>query len=101
MLLNPLIAGLILFVLFAVVGMIPMRRLIALHEAQHELRHGSASWIREVAGWTSIVLWLMLVWFVSTIIGDWAVSGDLDGAIARSWLRLRILLEIASALGDS
>ncbi len=48
-----------------------------------------------------IVFWLMAVWFIATILGDWHVTEDLAGAIDRSWLRLRILLEIAAALSDN
>jgi hypothetical protein len=43
----------------------------------------------------------MTTWFLATIVADWTVSGDLQGAVDRSWLRLRILLEIASAIANS
>jgi hypothetical protein len=96
----PLLAGLALFAFSTLIGVMPMRKLIEVREAQHELRAGSASRLRQITGWTIIAFWLMTVWFLSTILGDWTVGGDLDGAIARSWLRLRILLEIAAALGE-
>ena len=79
----------------------PVKKLIAVREAKHELKHGSAGFIRSMSGWAIIAFWLMAAWFFATIIGDWGVSGDLDGAIERSMLRLRILLEIAAALGES
>ncbi|MBB3994541.1 hypothetical protein GGR95_002187 [Sulfitobacter undariae] len=97
----PFLAAIALFVLSTVAGLPQIRKLIAVREARHELRRGSASWIRGIAGWAAIAFWLMAVWFFATIIGDWGVSGDLGAAIERSWLRLRILLEIAAALGDS
>lgn len=81
---------------------IPMiRKMIIVHEARHELRYGSAGFIRNLAGWSVIGFWLLATWFASTVIGDWGYTGDLDGAIARSWLRLQIVLEIAAALAQS
>ena len=56
---------------------------------------------RSISGWSIIALWLMAVWFFATIIGDWAVSGDLNAAADRSLLRLRILIEIAIAVMES
>ncbi|WP_299030028.1 hypothetical protein [uncultured Sulfitobacter sp.] len=97
----PTLAALALFVVSAVIGILPMRKLIEVREAQHELRIGSASRISRMGGWAIIAFWLMAVWFFATIIGDWGATGDLDGAMDRAWLRLRILLEIAAALGDS
>ena len=43
----------------------------------------------------------MTTWFVATIIGDWGVSDDLQGAVDRSSLRLRIIIEIAAEIADS
>jgi hypothetical protein len=43
----------------------------------------------------------MTKWFVATIIGDWGVSGDLQGAVDHSSLRLRIIIEIAAEIADS
>ena len=97
----PLIAGFALFALATVVGVLPVRKLIQIREAKHELRHGSAGFIRTLAGWSAIALWLLATWFFATIVGDWGATGDLDGAIARSWLRLRIILEIAIAIMES
>lgn len=99
--LAPVISGLVLLGFFTCIGMIPMFKLIKVREARHELRQGSATKIRHMGGWAIIAFWLMAAWFCGTIIGDWGASGDLEGAIDRSWLRLRILLEIAAALGDS
>ncbi|QUJ77594.1 hypothetical protein KDD17_06410 [Sulfitobacter albidus] len=97
----PTLATLVLFTLSTAIGMIPVVKAIRVREARHELRVGSASRIRGIAGWAIIAFWLMGTWFFATIIGDWAVTGDLDGAVERSWLRLQILLEIAAALGES
>ena len=56
-----------------------VKKLIRVHEAKHELKRGSAGFLRSVSGWSMIALWLMAVWFLATIIGDWGATGDLDG----------------------
>ncbi len=98
---GPLIAILVLLALSTLIGMSQVVKVIKIHEAKHELKHGSAGFIRSIAGWSLVAFWLMGVWFLSTIIGDWAATDDLAGAIDRGWLRLRILLEIAAALAES
>lgn len=97
----PLLCALALFVISTVAGMGPVMKLIRVREARHELRQGSAGAIRAISGWAIIAFWLMAAWFMATILGDWSISGDLGAAIDRSYLRLRILLEIAAALGDA
>ncbi|MEL7299794.1 MAG: hypothetical protein AAFM92_05355 [Pseudomonadota bacterium] len=99
-LLEPSLAILALVALGTLLGYLPTRRIIAMREAHHELKRGSASFLRATAGWAIIALWVMALWFGGTIVGDWIRLGDLDAAIARSWLRLRILLEIAAAIGS-
>jgi hypothetical protein len=99
--LPQILATLVLLIGSACVGIPLVVKLVRVREAKHELKYGSAAFLRAMAGWTIIAFWLMTTWFLATIIGDWGVSGDLDGAIDRGWLRLRILLEIAAALGDS
>ncbi|MFP7671985.1 hypothetical protein ACG74X_01380 [Marivita sp. S0852] len=96
----PLIAGMVLFAISTAIGMSQMVKIITIIEAKHELKQGSAGWIRALSGWTLVVFWLLITWFLATIIGDWYVSGDLEAAIDRSWLRLRIMLEIMAALGS-
>ncbi len=97
----PALAALVLLALSTVVGMTQVAKIIKIHEARHELRQGSAGLLRAMSGWSLVAFWIMAVWFAATIIGDWWASDDLAGAIDRAWLRLRILLEIAAALGDS
>ena len=97
----PILAGLALMALATAIGIGPVRKTIHVREAQHELKQGSAGWIRSISGWSMIAFWIMATWFFATIIGDWAVTGDLEGAFDRSMLRLRILLEIAAAIADS
>lgn len=97
----PILAALALLAFATALGMVPMIKLIRVYEARHELRPGSAGRLRGLAGWSIIAFWLMSTWFCATVIGDWGVTGDLDGALDRSWLRLQILLEIAMALAES
>ena len=98
---EPVLAGLAVLAAGTLLGIWPVRKLIVVAEAKHELRHGSAGFLRSLSGWSFIVFWLMAVWFGGTIIGDWAVTGDLEGALDRAWLRLQILLEIAAAIAES
>lgn len=98
---GPYLSALVVLALSTAIGMGMVRKLIAVREARHELRQGSAGAIRGLAGWAVIAFWLMATWFFGTVLGDWSASGDLAGAIDRSQLRLRILLEMAAALADS
>ena len=98
---GPTIATLALIALATLVGVPSVRKLITVYEAKHELRRGSSGFLRSIGGWSLIAFWLMTTWFLATIIGDWAVTADFGGALERSWLRLRILLEIAAALASS
>ena len=97
----PALSALVLMCLATAIGIPMIRKLIIVYEAKHELKHGSAGFLRNMAGWSMIALWLLATWFSATVIGDWGVTGDLEGALNRSWLRLRIVLEIAIALMDS
>mgnify|MGYP001804693698 CR=1 FL=1 len=87
----PILATIILLVCATAGGIPVVRKLITVYEAKHELKHGSAGWLRGIGGWSIIAFWLMNSW----------ASGDLEGAIDRSWLRLRSLLEIAIANMES
>ena len=97
---SPLIAAGLLFAVSTVIGMANVVKIITIYEAKHELKQGSAGWIRSISGWTLVVFWLLITWFLATIIGDWYISGDLEQAIDRSALRLQIMLEIMAALGS-
>lgn len=98
---EPYLAALALLALSTAIGIVPVVKLIRVYEAQHELKRGSAGFLRALSGWAIIVFWIMATWFVATILGDWAINGDLDTAIDRSMLRLYVLLELAFALADS
>lgn len=99
--LAPIIAGLTLFGLSGAVGMINIVKIITIYEAKHELKQGSAGFIRSISGWSLVVIWILVTWFLATIIGDWAISGDLERAVARAELRLYVMLEIIFSLLDS
>ncbi len=98
---GPALATLALLALSTALGMAQVAKIIKVYEAKHELKHGSAGFIRGIAGWSLVAFWIMAVWFVATVIGDWWATEDLAGAMDRAWLRLRILLEIAAAIADS
>ncbi|MEM8577023.1 MAG: hypothetical protein AAGF60_04150 [Pseudomonadota bacterium] len=100
-LLAPALAALALLALGTAVGIWPTRKLIAVREARHDLKHGSTGFLRSLAGWSVIAFWLMAVWFGATIIGDWGATGDLAGALDRSLVRLAVLIEIAAALAEA
>ena len=99
-LLGPYLAAGGLLLWSAVLGVWPTRKWIEVREAKHELKQGSAGFLRSLSGWTVMAFWLMATWFCATIIGDWWMTRDLEGAFARSWVRLQVLLEIAAALVD-
>ncbi len=101
MLIEPYIAAAGLLVLATLLGIGPVIKIIQVYEAKHELKQGSTGFIRSISGWAIVAFWLMAIWFLATILGDWATSQDLSGAIDRSMIRLRLLLEIAAALADS
>lgn len=98
--LGPIIAVLLLICLAASVGAYPIKKLIRVQEAKHELKHGSPGFFRTMSGWIIIVFWLAATWFFATIIGDWSATGDLNAAIGRSGRRLELLLRILAALSD-
>ena len=98
--LTPYLLIPVLWFLTTLLGVAQVKKLIQVHEGKRELKHGSAGLIRTMSGWVMIVLWGLATWFLATILGDWGTTGDLQGAIARSMNRLRILLEILAALSD-
>jgi len=100
-LIPPTLAALGLLCAGALIGYWPTRKLIAVREARHDLKQGSAGFLRQMSGWSIIAFWLAAVWFGGTIVGDWGATGDLQGAMDRGWLRLQILLEILAALAES
>ena len=97
---TPILFGILLFLVGTAFGILPVKKLIQIYEAKHELKRGSTGFLITVSGWAFIAFWIMAVWFIATILGDWSVYGDLPAALDRAMLRLRILLEIAAALAD-
>lgn len=95
------LAGLALFGMATFVGMIPIKKLIDMKEARHELRVGSANYLRRLAGWSAIGFWILAIWYFATILGDWGVTGDFEDALERSYVRLLVLVEIAIALAEA
>ena len=98
---GPFLSALALCVLSTAIGIMPVHKIIQVREAKHELKQGSAGFLRSIGGWSIIFLWFGAVWFLATIIGDWGATGDLAGAWERGQIRLRVLLEILAALAES
>jgi hypothetical protein len=99
--LLPYLLGVVLLGLATVLGIWPVRKLISVLEAKHELKHGSAGFLRTMSGWLWIAFWIIATWFCATILGDWATYGDLQAALDRAVVRLYVLVEIAAAMGDN
>ncbi|MEO0486618.1 MAG: hypothetical protein AAF092_11960 [Pseudomonadota bacterium] len=99
-LLLPALAALALLAGGTLVGYGASKKLITMGEARHGLKQGSASQLRALAGWFWVLLWLAVLWFGGTIIGNWGATGDLEGAINRSELRLWLLIELIGAAAD-
>lgn len=93
---SVLIAAAILFSFSTYLGLIPVHRMIQRREAQHELRWG---YVRRMGGLFIIFVWVITVIFLSMIIGDWGVTGDLDAALNRAGLRIGLLNKMAASLG--
>ncbi|MEM1276159.1 MAG: hypothetical protein AAGH74_06525 [Pseudomonadota bacterium] len=98
--LTPEIATLLILCTASILGIYPIKKLIDVKEARHELRHGSPGFLRTISGWTIIVVWLVTTWFLATITGDWWATGDLEGALQRSGRRLELVLRILAALSN-
>ena len=97
---TPLLLFVLLFIASSAIGVTSVKKMIQVREAKHELKHGSAGFLRSVAGWSFIAFWAMATWFVSTVLGDWQMSGDVEGALEHGALRLRVLVEIAIAMRE-
>ncbi|MBB5515277.1 hypothetical protein FHS89_001287 [Rubricella aquisinus] len=97
----PALSVLVLLAVSTLIGLGQVRKTISIFEANHDLKKDSAGWLRSVTGWLVIVIWLSFTWLIATVIGDWAVTGDLDAAVDRGTVRLWVLLELLSALSDS
>jgi len=98
--LGPLGLTLVAFAVSTLAGYLPVRKLIEVREARHELKQGSAGFIRTTSGWFVIVIWLALTWFAGTFCGDWFRTGSFEIALDRGMLRLQVLPEILAALGE-
>lgn len=91
----------LLLLLAALVGTGTVRKMIEVYEAKHELKQGSAGFFRMIRGWSRIGFWLLITWFLASVMGDWHRTDDLGGAIDRAQLRLYVIMEILAALAES
>lgn len=91
----------LLLLLAALVGTGTVRKMIEVYETKHELKQGSAGFFRMIRGWSRIGFWLLITWFLASVMGDWHRTDDLGGAIDRAQLRLYVIMEILAALAES
>ena len=96
---SPIFAALALFGLSTYFGLLPIYRLIQMHEARHELRASSASYLRRAGGWIIVAVWLGSVLFCAVFIGDWWITGDHAAAMARAVHRIGLLFQLLASLG--
>ncbi len=96
----PLLAAAVLIAVSAGLGILPMRKTIQMSEARHELKHGSASFLRAMSGWFFILVWIATTWFVATVLGDWWITSDWNGAVSRGIRRLEVLLHVLAAFSS-
>jgi hypothetical protein len=84
-----------------VFGLIPIHRMIHMHEARDELRQGSASRLRRAERWGVIAVWLAVVLSCLVFSGDWAATGDYQSTTERAAQRTDLLINllVASAGG--
>ena len=97
-LIGPVLAGFALLAASTAIGIPMIRKMVMVREAKHELREGSAGFLRSIAGWAVVAIWVLGTWYVATIVGDWFMTGDLAGAVERSMRRLQVVFEIVIAL---
>ncbi len=101
MLLLSILSLTALWVFATVGGIVPVRKLIQMREARHELKKGSAGYLRIMGRWALVLIWALIVWYLATVLGDWSVSGDFDGAVARSMNRLEAIFRLVVALWNN
>lgn len=99
--LEPLIAGALIVTVLAGLGVFPARKYFQITEARSEMREGSTSKLRAVRGWSMIAVWAVLTMFAGSFVGDWAKSGDFDGAAGRALDRAEFVLQIVAMIMES
>ena len=96
----PLLLMIPLFFVTTLIGVASVKKMISMYEARHELKQGSAGFLRSMSGWIIIVIWALLSIWAASFLGDWHTTGDLNGATDRAVIKLHIILEILAAMGD-
>lgn len=97
----PYLSVIVLFAAATIFGMQPIHKIIEMREARHELKQGSAGWIRSLSGWSFVAFWIVGTGAFAGFLADWAQKGDLSMAIAQSGNPLNILSDIAATIaGD-
>lgn len=79
----------------ALIGIWPIRKSIDIMEGKRGMQAGAPSLLRRMRGWSFVGVWGLLLLFVGAFYGDWAKTGDLDGAAMRAMERSRFVTELA------
>ena len=83
------------------IGVWPVRKFFEVIEAKSEMRAQSPSLLRTIRGWSIIAIWMVLTAYCGSFFGDWAKTGDLDGASERMLARGRIVVEAVVMIAAS
>lgn len=97
----PIVLGFFSIVFYAGVGIWPTRKVIHMIEARSEMRENSPGRLRAIGGWSMAAIWAVFVLFTGSFAGDWAYTGDFEGASARAAARFEILIHILIAIAES
>ncbi|SLN17715.1 hypothetical protein ROG8370_00521 [Roseovarius gaetbuli] len=84
-----------------VIGVWPARKFFEVLEAKSEMRAQSPSLLRTLRGWSIVAIWVVLTAYCGSFFGDWAKTGDLDGASERMMARGRIVIEAVAMIAAS
>lgn len=98
---QPTFWGFVFLLVSSSTGVLSVQKIIQVIEAKSEMREDSPGFLRAVGGWSMVAIWAVLTLFAGSFIGDWAYTGDLEGATARAASRLEILMHILIAIAES
>ena len=88
------------FVIILVSGVHVVRKLTLALEGKYEFKGDSISKRSRLAGFTVFFLWVMFASVNWSFAFDWFLSGSIEYAYDRLWIKVYVILEILAALGD-
>ncbi|WP_417728001.1 hypothetical protein [Roseovarius sp.] len=78
----------------ALTGIWPIRKSIDIFEGKRGMQAAAPSLLRRIRGWSFVGVWGLLVLYVGAFYGDWAKTGDMEGAASRAMERSRFVIEL-------